>query len=232
MRSKKDNSRLQGFSDAVFALSATLLVVTLEVPSSYEALLESVAGFPAFALAFAAIISLWYEHRRFFTEYPLADDIAIVLNSLLLFVVLLYVYPLKLLSLVIAEHFLGAAPDVTVGMGEAEAQGLYLIFGAAIFAVTGVFALLHLRAWRFREQLGLDELDRFDLRVRTMTLGGVALLAGLSMGVAALGLGLNWGLPFLVYVLSPVLYAIEAHFVGDRRRQLEAASQEPDAPES
>jgi uncharacterized membrane protein len=232
MRSKKDNSRLQGFSDAVFALSATLLVVTLEVPSSYEALLESIAGFPAFALAFAAIISLWYEHRRFFNEYPLIDDITIVLNSLLLFVVLLYVYPLKLLSLVIAELFLGAAPDVTVGMGETEVRGLYLIFGAAIFAVTIVFGLLHRRAWQFRDQLDLNELDRFELRVRALTIVGVAVIAGLSMLIAALGIGLSWGLPVLVYLLSPVLYAIEGHFVGDRRRQLEAAMREPDAPES
>jgi uncharacterized membrane protein len=232
MRIKKDITRLQGFSDAVFALSATLLVVTLEVPDSYEALLDSVAGFPAFALAFAAIISLWYEHRRFFNEYPLVDDITLVLNSLLLFVVLLYVYPLKLLSLVIAEHFLGAAPDVTIGMGEAETRGLYLIFGAAIFAVTAVFALLHLRAWRLREQLGLNELDRYELRVRAMILGGVAAIAGLSMLLAALGLGLSWGLPFLVYLLSPVLYAIEARFVEEHRRQVETAMQEPDTPES
>jgi uncharacterized membrane protein len=230
VRTRQDTSRLQGFSDAVFALSATLLVVTLEVPNSYDALLESVAGFPAFALAFAAIISLWYEHRRFFSEYPLMDDWALVLNSLLLFVVLLYVYPLKLLSLVLAELFLGAVPDVTVGMGETEAQGLYLIFGAAIFAVTLVFALLHWRAWHLRDNLALDALKRFELRVRGLTLIGVALLAGLSMLIAALGVGLGWGLPALVYVLSPILYIIEGVLTGSRRQQLQAAGQETDPP--
>lgn len=227
---RRDISRLLGFSDAVFALAATLLVVTLEVPGSYAALLESVAGFPAFALAFAAIISLWYEHHRFFAEYALMDDWTVVLNSLLLFVVLLYVYPLKLLSLVVAELLLRAAPDVTVGMGEAEVQGLYLIFGAAVVAVSAVFALLHVRAWQLRVQLALDELDRFELRQKGLVLGAIAAVAGLSMLAAALGLGIGWGLPVLVYLLSPVVYAVERRLTAGRREQLQAARRERRTP--
>jgi uncharacterized membrane protein len=230
MQISQDIARLQGFSDAVFALSATLLVVTLEVPHSYEALLESVAGFPAFALAFAAIISLWYEHRRFFAEYPLMDDWTVVLNGLLLFVILLYVYPLKLLSLVVAELLLGATPDVTIGMGAAEIQGLYLIFGAAAFAVAAVFTLLHVRAWQRRADLGLDALNRFELRQKGFVLAAIVSIAGLSMFVAALGVGLGWGLPVVVYVLSPIAYVVERSLTASRRRQLQAAASEPHTP--
>lgn len=227
MRNNQDVSRLQDFSDAVFALSATLLVVTLEVPDSYDALLESVAGFPAFALAFAAIISLWYEHRCFFADYPLVDDWMVILNSLLLFVVLLYVYPLKLLSLVIAEMLLGATPDVTIGMGAAEIQGLYLIFGAAAFAAAAVFTLLHVRAWQRRNELALNQLGRFELRQRGLILVAIAVIAGLSMLIAALGVGLGWGLPALVYVLSPILYAVERAITAGRRQQLQVTGDEP-----
>jgi hypothetical protein len=86
--------RLEGFSDAVFALAATLLVVTLEVPADYDDLLDALGRFPAFGLAFAALISLWVGHRQLFARYPLGDTLTVVINSVLLFVVLLYVYPL------------------------------------------------------------------------------------------------------------------------------------------
>jgi uncharacterized membrane protein len=56
MRTDHNTSRLQGFSDGVFALSATLLVVTLgEVPSDCDELVSAVARFPAFATAWRCL---------------------------------------------------------------------------------------------------------------------------------------------------------------------------------
>lgn len=204
----RDVSRLKNFSDAVFALSATLLVVTLEVPNSYNALLEAVAGFPAFALGFAAIISLWYNHREFFAHYPLDDNRTIVLNSVLLFIILLYVYPLKLLTQVMAERFLGAEPNIIVNMGTAETQWLYLIFGGAAFGVFLIFGLLHVQAWRAREVLNLDDAGRQRLRGEIYSYVLLVIVSLLSLGASTLGLGLDWGLPIWLFLLSPVFEII------------------------
>lgn len=219
MRTSRDTSRLQGFSDAVFALAATLLVVTLEVPNNYDELLAALAGFPAFALAFMAIISLWYNHRQFFAAYPLADTWTVVLNSLLLFTVLLYVYPLKLLSEVVAESFFGVAPDVTVEMGIPEIRGLFLIFGAAVFATTAILTVLHVNAWRLRDDLNLDDLGRYDLLQELVDYATVVLTSILSILTALLGLGLTWGLPVWLYLLSPVLIGIHRLLITGRHHR-------------
>src|SRR5207248_6307362 len=78
-----------------FAL--TLLVVSLEVPHTFADLVAAMRGFPAFALTFAALMVVWARHYYFFRYYGLDDSATIVLKTMLLFVVLFYVYPLKFL---------------------------------------------------------------------------------------------------------------------------------------
>src|SRR5271167_2798365 len=90
-------TRLEGFSDAVFAFAVTLLVVSLEVPKTFTELLAAMRGFAAFAVCFALLADVWYNHYRFFRRYGLQDPWTVFLNCVLLFFVLFYVYPLKFL---------------------------------------------------------------------------------------------------------------------------------------
>ena len=92
---RHDISRLEAFSDAAFAFALTLLVVSLNVPRSYDELMTLVRGFPSFACCFALLVWIWHEHNMFFRRYGLQDSWTVFLNGLLLFVVLFYVYPLK-----------------------------------------------------------------------------------------------------------------------------------------
>jgi uncharacterized membrane protein len=55
-------TRLEGFSDAVFAFAVTLLVVSLEVPRTFTELAVAMRGFFAFAICFALLFAIWYEH--------------------------------------------------------------------------------------------------------------------------------------------------------------------------
>jgi hypothetical protein len=88
-------TRIEALSDVVFGFALTLLGVSAEVPKTFDQLLEIMREFPAFAICFAILISLWHEHYRFFRRYGLQDSRTIFLNGLLLFIVILYVYPLK-----------------------------------------------------------------------------------------------------------------------------------------
>ena len=90
-------TRLEAFTDAVFAFAVTLLVVSLEVPHTFADLMATMKGFVAFAICFAILVQVWYFHYKFSRRYGLQTLYTVVLNAALIFVVLFYVYPLKFL---------------------------------------------------------------------------------------------------------------------------------------
>jgi uncharacterized membrane protein len=150
-------TRLEGFSDAVFGFAVTLLVVSLEVPRSFHELMLSMRGFPAFGICFALLAKVWFDHYHFFRRYALQDTWCVTLNCALLFFVVFYVYPLKFLWF---SMFTGGVTD------PAEARMLFVIYGAGFAAISMIFTLLYLHAWRRRRGLELNQLEQMKTRHR------------------------------------------------------------------
>src|SRR5438034_9670893 len=111
MPHRREVSRIEGFSDAVFAFAVTLLVVSLEVPHTFEELWLAMHQFFAFAICFALLFQVWWRHYNFFRRYGLEDAPTIVLTGILLFVVLFYVFPLKFVFTLVVIHILGNVHD-------------------------------------------------------------------------------------------------------------------------
>jgi len=216
---RAETSRLEGFSDAVFAFALTLLVVSLQVPSSYDELVHTLRSFVAFAPSFAALIWIWYLHREFFRRYGLGDGPMVVLNALLLFVVLLYVYPLKFLAtLVFGQLF---DPTNTAPIEAHQLAQLIVIYGIGYVAVFAVFLLMYLYALRRRHVLRLTRLDLFDARYAIE-----ADLINIGTGLGSIGLALLGAPPVVAglfyFVLGP-LRGVHGARSGRRRRGLEHA---------
>jgi uncharacterized membrane protein len=223
---KHEVSRLEAFSDAVFAFALTLLVVSLEVPRSYHDLMVLVRGFIPFACCFALLVWIWYEHSAFFARYGLHDGLTIVLNSCLLFVVLFYVYPLKY---VMNVAFQAIAPQMHLQPPEnvTQVSRLFVVYGVGFIAVFLILAMLYRHAWSKRRELGLTPLETYDARSYAgahLVSAGVGLLSVL-WALIARG---DWpGFAGFVYFLMAPAKTAYGMWSGRRRRAFETATQNP-----
>src|SRR3954464_10205244 len=192
-------SRLEGFSDAVFAFAVTLLVVSLEVPHSFNELKDGLLEFPAFGICFSLLLLVWRTHVHFFRRYGLQTALASFLNAVLLFVVLFYVYPLKFLFTLVVGH----AKNMTIEPDQIPA--LMIIYGLGFSAVFIIFGLLYIHAYRLREALHLNELEVFLTR-RSIYQNFAMACFGLGSAALASMLGRNAGLAGFVYMFISVYY--------------------------
>jgi uncharacterized membrane protein len=221
-------SRIEGLSDAVFAFAVTLLVVSLEVPKTFNELAEIMRGFGAFAISFTLLFVVWFNHYKFFRRYGLQDTATVILSGVLLFVVLFYVYPLKFLFSTLVERFMGGHGEVRLPNGNVEAAiephqfaSLMIIFDIGYLAVFAVFFLLFWHAYQKRKELELNELEVFDTRNSLQEMALNCSIALLSLAIVVLG-GPNYsGLAGLVYMLTGVVMGMNGTIMGRRRRRME-----------
>jgi uncharacterized membrane protein len=164
LRRSHDISRLEAFSDAVFAFALTLLVVSLQVPRSYDELMRLMIGFPAFACCFGVLLWIWYEHNLFFRRYGLQDPYTVFLNGTLLFVVMFYVYPLKFMFDSGFAHFLPMGSQGVAPMTLGQLSRASAIYGMGFVALFVMFGLLYRHAYRKRHELGLQPLEVFNVK--------------------------------------------------------------------
>lgn len=96
-------------------------------------------------------------HYRFSRRYGLEDSCTVLLNMVLLFLVLFYVYPLKFVFTVLFSQFTGS--DMERGIGMQEGASLMRLYAAGFTAVFAIFALMHAHAYKLRTQLQLNALE-------------------------------------------------------------------------
>jgi uncharacterized membrane protein len=217
---------MEGFADAVFGFALTLLVVSLEVPNTFDELLATMRGFFAFAISGWLLYSVWFDHYLFFRRYGLQDTFTMHLSSVLLFVVLFYVYPLKFLFTALMDELLDFSTQVGPSTGDVvetiepgQWSLLMVLFGVGFVVVQLVFFLLYWRAYALREML---ELDAYEASITRQEIQGYLLLAGVglaSITVALLGGEDASAWAGWVYLLIWPLMTINGYIMARRRRE-------------
>jgi uncharacterized membrane protein len=201
---RRDTMRLVAFSDGVFAISITLLVLEIKPPTDYSNLLHGLAvlwpSYVAYALTFLFIGQVWVNHHVMFDHIRAADRVILFLNTLLLMVV----------------AFLPFATSVLAGaLRSGHGQRTAVVFYGIAFAVT---ALTFNAVWQYACRHGL--LSRALGSVRATAIGRRFQLALLWLGTGAL-------LGALPPVLGVVIAAFNAFYWLPIRGEVAAAEDRP-----
>jgi uncharacterized membrane protein len=200
-RSGREVSRVEGFSDAVFGFALTLLVVSLEVPESFDDMKAILNAFLPFSLMFALICWIWYEHYAFFRKFDAEDPWTITLNCVLLFIVLFFVYPLKFVFANVVKLFSGQH-SAFYDMSAADNRLLLSVYSVGFVGIMLVFVMLYNNVYRKREQLALSAEDAFDAHAGART-------HAISMSLGLVSIALAWTLPIDWFWVAGPVYGLQ-----------------------
>ncbi len=218
-------TRVEALSDIVFAFALTLLVVSAEPPASFPELISQLWGIPGFAAAFAILLLIWHAHYIFFRRYGLEDGWTTTLNAGLLFLILLFVYPLKYLATMLSQWLqsvFAGRPEAPLSLFEAQDALVILSIGyAALFLL---FALLYQHAYARRRDLAMTPkeaaMTRFSFWQQVIHAGG-----GASAALAAAVTPVFWApfMGFLYFLIGPLIFLAGA-LVGGASEKTPAQS--------
>ena len=98
-----DTGRIEAFSDGVFSIAATLLVLELSVPEAdfndlWKGIADQWPSYLSYATSFLTIGGIWLVHHAIFRRLRFADSTVTRLNLLLLMAVAFLPFPTKLVA--------------------------------------------------------------------------------------------------------------------------------------
>jgi uncharacterized membrane protein len=191
-----NKSRVEAFSDGVFAIAITLLVLTVAQPHSYQDLAHELGtqwpSLAAYIVSFAVIGIMWINHHSVFMHLEHVDRGLLYFNLLLLMTIAFLPYPTGVLGQALAK-----------GQGTRTAA---VVYGVVMALNAYVWSGLWLYASRHRRLLRAD-FPEGERATATLLFTFGVLVYTLAVGVAFLNayafLALQGALA-VYYALDPI----------------------------
>jgi uncharacterized membrane protein len=212
-----DTRRVEAFSDGVFAIAITLLILAVGIEEAFaegkvdETLRHLWPAYIAYAVSFLTIGIMWVNHHTVFRHFERVDRPLLLLNILLLMLVSFTPFPTR----IVAQHV----------RNEADREPAALLYG---FTMT-LTAICFLAVWMY----GSRRLLRPDADMREVSGITRSYLPGAPIYLGATLLAFVSPIVSLViFALLAVFYALSGALFGsdgetDSTVERTAASSEP-----
>lgn len=178
-------TRIETFVDAAFAFAFTMLVISIdEIPNTVPELLSLSEDIPAFITSATIIGFIWVAHTVWSRTFGLQDRLTLYLSLGLVMLVLIFVYPIKLMVQLSIAFLSGGALQQNLPIMEIEdVVNLFIYFALGLMALSIILIALYQNSLHRREELVLSDYEVAFCKIACMTwavVGATALISCLA----------------------------------------------------
>lgn len=210
-------TRIEVFVDAAFAFAVTMLVISFDaIPTTHAEMMLAIKSIPAFVLSVVQLVWIWYTHNKWSRRYGLDTALTTVLSAALLIVVLIYIYPMRVMAQGFFSWVTKNYLPVNFYLNSLdELADMFVFLGIGWIALCLVFVLMYQYAGSLKEDLLLNDYESHE----TKTLGYMWMGAA-GVGVICIVMALTLPLqrvPFSGFAFA--LLGVWFPFIRSRRRK-------------
>lgn len=204
-------TRIETFVAAAFAFAVTMLVISVgTMPETFDEFITATKQIPAFAASFAIIMWIWHTHAIWSRRYGLEDTSTMFLSGLLIFLVLIYIYPLRMMMQGLFFKLSGGFfPFEMVFQSAWQLRFMFAFYALGFLLLCINFMALYHHALKQHYKAPLSNSERFNTHTEILlwtAAGGVSVLAfTLSLLLPLQFIAFSG---FCYFLLYPVLTAV------------------------
>ena len=179
-------TRLEVFIDAAFAFAVTMLVISFDnLPRSYDEVMLAIKSIPAFVVAVAQLVWIWHTHNLWSRRFGLDTAYTVFISTALLIVVLIYVYPMRIMAAGMFAWFTSDyLPSNFKPITLDELRHMFIFLGLGFIALCLVFVQMYRYAARLKVELLLNDRELFESQTRAFMWTGAAGIGVISVILA------------------------------------------------
>jgi len=207
-------TRIETFFAAACAFAVTMVVISVgSIPNSLADLMQATKQIPAFTASFAVITWIWHTHSVWSRRFGLEDTKTVVFSCLLILLVLIYMYPLRImmqaLFAVLSNGFL---PSLIQLKSEWDVRFIFILFGLGFLLLSINFVALYWHGKRAQLMTALSDYEKYQANTEiivwlsTAMMCITALLLSLFLPIRYIG----WA-GYSYFLLFPLLNGLTWH---------------------
>jgi len=196
-------TRIETFVAASFAFATSMLVISLgTIPSTMNEFLIAVKNIPSFVLSCFIIFQIWHSHADWSRSYGLEDNKTMVWSGVLICIVLVYIYPLRLmmqgLFASISNNFFPFELEINSYW---ELRFLFAFYAIGFLLLSLNFLILYKHALSLKVPLQLTTFEVFQTERHIIHWSTIS-------GICGLIVTLTFVLPGNYFIITPYLFAL------------------------